>query len=201
MGSTYWQGLGIGASLIVAIGAQNAHVLRVGMARRHVALTVGTCIAVDGLLICLGVAGMGVLIADSPLLMAAVRWGGAAFLLWYGLRSWRAALRLQTLDACAAPAVPAARSAWLTVAALSLLNPHVYLDTVVLMGGIGGRLPEDQRPGFMAGAISASVLWFCLIGFGAAALAPLLRRPSVWRAIDLLTGAMMLWLAASLLFA
>lgn len=201
MGSTYWQGLGIGASLIVAIGAQNAHVLRVGIARHHVALTVATCIAVDVLLICLGVAGMGVLIEDSPLLMAAVRWGGAAFLLWYGLRSWRAALRPQALAAGAAPAVPGARSAWLTVAALSLLNPHVYLDTLVLMGGIGGRLPAAQRPGFMAGAISASVLWFCLIGFGAAALAPLLKRPPVWRAIDLLTGAMMLWLAASLLFA
>ncbi len=199
MGSAYLQGLGVCAGLIVAIGAQNAHVLRMGIARHHVALTVATCIAIDVLLICLGVAGMGALIETSPRLMAAVRWTGAAFLLWYGVRSWRAAFSSQAMGAIAALARPGLRKAWLTVAALSLLNPHVYLDTLVLMGGIGARLPPDQRPGFMAGAISASVAWFCLIGFGAATLAPVLNRPVVWRCIDLLTGAMMFWLAASLM--
>jgi L-lysine exporter family protein LysE/ArgO len=198
MGSTYWQGLGIGASMIMAIGAQNAHVLRTGLQRYHVGVTVVTCVLVDILLIAVGVAGMGVLLERSPLAMQAVRWGGAAFLFWYGLRSWRAALAPQSLAASDGAAAPTLRRALVSVIGLSLLNPHVYLDTVVLLGGVGGKLPPGERIGFMLGAMSASVLWFSAIGYGARALAPLLNRPVVWRCIDVLTGCMMVWLGMRL---
>jgi L-lysine exporter family protein LysE/ArgO len=194
----YWQGLSLGASLIMAIGAQNAHVLRTGLQRRHVALTVAACIAIDIVLIGLGVAGMGAAVNDNAVLLAAVRWGGAAFLLCYGLRSLRAALRGDSFELAASAKAGSRRHAMLSVAALSLLNPHVYIDTVVLLGGIGSRLPGLQRPWFTAGAATASVLWFCAIGFGARQLAPLFNRRAVWRCVDLLTACMMLALSALL---
>lgn len=193
--NAYLNGLFLGAGLIVAIGAQNAHVLRMGLMRQHVALTVAVCIGVDVVLIALGVAGMGALIQASPLLLAAARWGGAVFLLWYGLRSWRALLDKQALAAAGErPRLTRAQAA-AGVAALSLLNPHVYLDTVVLLGSVGGAQAPAARPWFAAGAMSASVLWFTGLGAGAARLAHLLARPAVWKGIDALTGAVMLTLA------
>jgi L-lysine exporter family protein LysE/ArgO len=121
---SYVNGLGLGASLIMAIGAQNAHVLRMGIKRQHVALTVTACIVIDVVLIALGVAGAGAMIQDSPLLLGAARWGGAAFLLWYGLRSWRSMLTPKSLSVDAAAPAPDARQALASVVALSLLNPH-----------------------------------------------------------------------------
>ena len=195
--SAFINGLGLSAGLIMAIGAQNTHVLRCGLRRQHVGLTVAACIAIDALLICLGVAGMGALVQASPLLLGVARWGGAAFLLWYGLRSWRAAFAGGALQAGAEqPRVPA-RQALLAVAALSLLNPHVYLDTVVLLGAIGGGFPASARASFALGAICTSVLWFCALGYGATRLARLFARPLAWRCIDVFSGATMLALAAS----
>lgn len=178
----------------MAIGAQNAHVIRMGLRRQHLALTVATCILIDALLISAGVAGMGVLIQSSPLLLQLARWGGAAFLLWYGLRSWRAVFHQERLDPGQARSL-SAREALLTVLAMSLLNPHVYLDTVVLIGAIGGSLPAPGRPAFALGAITASLLWFTALALGARQLAPLLQRPAAWKAIDALTGSTMLVLA------
>lgn len=195
----FLSGLGLGASLIMAIGAQNAHVLRMGVLRRHVPLTVATCIVVDVLLIGLGVAGAGALIQASPVLMAAARWGGAAFLLWYGLRSWRSMFADSRLDAAPSAAPPGAAAALASVLAMSLLNPHVYLDTVVLLGSIGGRYPAPERTAFSAGAMTASLLWFCMLGFGAVRFAGLLSRPVAWKCIEGLTGAVMIGLAAGLL--
>lgn len=194
----FLSGLGLGASLIMAIGAQNAHVLRMGVQRSHVALTVAACIVVDIALIGAGVAGAGALIEGSPVLMAAARWGGAAFLLWYGLRSWRNMLITSSLDVAGATAPRTAAAALASVLALSLLNPHVYLDTVVLLGSIGGRYPEAERTAFSAGAMTASLLWFTVLGFGAARFAGVLARPAAWKCIEGLTGAVMLALAASL---
>ncbi|SFU87400.1 LysE/ArgO family amino acid transporter [Pseudoduganella namucuonensis] len=196
----FLSGLGLGASLIMAIGAQNAHVLRVGVRRQHVALTVATCVVIDVLLIGAGVAGMGVLIQSSPLLMGAARWGGAAFLLWYGLRSWAALLRPGALPAGEGGAPVSARNALLSVLAMSLLNPHVYLDAVVLLGAIGGNYPAHERPSFAVGAMTASLIWFTALGFGASRLSDLLRRPLAWKCIEALTGAIMLALAAALAF-
>ena len=201
----FLNGMGIGASLIMAIGAQNAHVLRTGVQRRHVALTVIVCIVIDALLIALGVAGMGALIQASPLLLALARWGGAVFLVWYGLRSWRSAYRLHARPHALQPDQAdgggggTARRALLAVLALSLLNPHVYLDTVVLLGALGGAYPSGQRFSFAAGAMTASLLWFCALGFAAARLSAVLQRPAVWQVIEALTGATMLALAASLI--
>lgn len=194
----YVNGLGLGASLIMAIGAQNAHVLRMGIKRQHVALTVAACIMIDVVLIGLGVAGAGAMIQSSPLLLAAARWGGAAFLLWYGLRSWRSMLTPKSLAIEDTAPAPDARQALASVIALSLLNPHVYLDTVVLLGSVGGSYPDSQRLGFTAGAMSASLLWFSALGFGASRLAGVFGRPMAWKCIEGLTGAIMLALAASL---
>jgi L-lysine exporter family protein LysE/ArgO len=194
----FFSGLGLGASLIMAIGAQNAHVLRMGVQRSHVALTVAACIVVDVLLIGAGVAGAGALIEGSPMLLALARWGGAAFLLWYGLRSWRGLLAASRLDIVGTGAPRTALAALASVLAMSLLNPHVYLDTLVLLGSIGGRYPAEQRTAFSAGAMTASLLWFSMLGFGAARFAGVLARPAAWKCIEALTGAIMLLLAAGL---
>ncbi|WP_028454580.1 LysE/ArgO family amino acid transporter [Chitinilyticum litopenaei] len=196
--SVYFQGLGLCASLIMAIGAQNAHVLRMGLARQHVPLTIAICIVLDCVLIALGVAGMGKLIEDTPLLLGLARWGGAAFLLWYGLRAWRSALSSQSMQHGLAPAIDR-RTAILSVLSLSLLNPHVYLDTVLLVGSIGGQQAPEARPLFILGAWTASILWFVSLGFGARLLAPLFMQPLAWRILDGLIGAVMLAIAVALL--
>ncbi|QDQ25810.1 amino acid transporter [Chitinimonas arctica] len=193
--TVYLKGLGLGASLIMAIGAQNAHVLRMGLKRQHVALSVAACVVVDALLIGLGVAGMGALVQASPLLLGLARWGGVAFLVGYGLRSWRAVWRSESLSVAGEHAPISAGKALGTVLALSLLNPHVYLDTVVLLGAVGANQTPADQPSFAAGAMTASVLWFCLLGFGARLLAPLFNRPRAWQCIDALTGTTMLVLA------
>lgn len=196
--STFFSGLGLGAGLIMAIGAQNLHVLRTGLRREHVGLTVLSCILVDATLIALGVAGMGAAVQSSPVLLSVAKWGGAAFLLWYGLRSWRSAFASGSLQVSPDVARTSARQALLSVLALSLLNPHVYLDTVVLLGAIGGSFPMAERPSFAVGAVTASVLWFTALGYGATRLSRLFARPIAWKWIDGLAGTTMIALAASL---
>jgi L-lysine exporter family protein LysE/ArgO len=197
----YLQGLGLGAGLIIAIGAQNAHVLRMGLRRQHIAITVGVCILCDVVLIAAGVAGMGAVIGRNPALLALVRWGGAGFLAWYGVRAWRAAWRGGALAVDGGLAALDPRQALGMALALSLLNPHVYLDTVVLLGSIGGQQAGLGRLWFAAGAMSASVAWFLSLGFGARVLSPLFSRPQAWRALDGMIGAVMLVLAGMLAFA
>jgi L-lysine exporter family protein LysE/ArgO len=196
----FLQGLGMGASLIMPIGAQNAHVIRTGVAGRHIVLTVATCILIDATLIALGVSGFGALIEHSPALLLAARWGGAAFLLWYGMRCLNSCRR-----GAAAPdaggggqAASTAARALGIVLAMSLLNPHVYLDTVVLLGAVGSSLAAGHRASFAAGAMTASLLWFSVLGLGARRCAFVLARPVVWRAIEGVTGATMLVLAVLL---
>jgi L-lysine exporter family protein LysE/ArgO len=195
----FMQGLGMGASLIMPIGVQNAHVIRTGIRGRHVVLTVATCILVDVTLIALGVTGFGALVEASPRLLAAARYGGALFLLWYGLRclasSWRGGDAPQLPEQSHAGA---ARKALGTVLAMSLLNPHVYLDTVVLLGAVGSSLALGHRVAFAAGAMSASLLWFSALGLLARRCAPVLGRPAVWRAVEAFTGTTMLVLAGML---
>jgi L-lysine exporter family protein LysE/ArgO len=200
----FLQGLGMGASLIMPIGAQNAHVIRTGVAGRHVVLTVATCILVDATLIALGMSGFGALVEHSPLLLLAARWGGAAFLLWYGWRClkscWRGAAAPDAGKAGeAGQAAVTAQRALGIVLAMSLLNPHVYLDTVVLLGAVGSSLAAGHRVSFAAGAMTASLLWFSALGLGARRCAFILARPAVWRAVEGFTGSTMLVLAALLL--
>ncbi len=192
----FLQGLGLGASLIMAIGAQNAHVIRTGVRGQHVLATVAACIAVDVLLIGLGIAGLGALVEASPTLMAVARYGGAAFLVWYGWRCWKSSLRGgASLEASPDEKAQTLGRALATVLALSLLNPHVYLDTVVLLGAVGSSLAGEARLSFALGAMTASVLWFSALGLGARRFATVLGRPAVWRAIEAATGTLMLVLA------
>lgn len=198
----FLQGLGMGASLIMPIGSQNAHVIRTAVGGRHVALTVAACILVDIALIALGMSGFGALVGSSPLLLAAARWGGALFLLWYGARCLRASWRSRdasALDGGAAAGAASASKALGLVLAMSLLNPHVYLDTVVLLGAVGSSLAADHRMAFAAGAMTASLLWFSGLGMAARRCAFVLARPAVWRAVEGFTGLTMLVLAALLL--
>ncbi len=198
------QGFGMGAGLIMAIGAQNAHVLRTGLRRQHVGLTVAACIAVDVIAIAAGVAGMGALVQRSPVLLALARWGGAAFLAWYGLAAARRALHPEaalSADAEAGAAPSSRRKALAAVLAVSLLNPHMYLDTVVLLGALGGQQPTGLQWWFAAGAATASMLWFVALGCGARLLAPWFARPQAWRALDALVAAVMGALALTLALA
>lgn len=195
----FLQGAGIGGGLIVAIGAQNAFVLSQGVRRNHplpIALLCGLC---DALLILLGVSGVGTLVASNPLLGQVAAWGGALFLFWYGLRSLRSALRGGVLAAKRASS-PSLRTALGATLAVSLLNPHVYLDTLVLLGGISGQFPEQERYLFGIGAMTASFVWFLTLSLGAGLLAPLFRRPVAWRILDSLVFLTMWSIALSLLW-
>lgn len=195
------QGFGLGASLIIAIGAQNAFVLRQGLKRHHVFTTAAICTLCDMILIVLGVGGLGTLIATAPVLTAIATWGGAAFLLFYGFRSFRSALRPASLDTQKMPTSSGQlRNTILTVLALSLLNPHVYLDTVVLVGSIGAHYPVTLRASFALGAMLASLTWFFGLAYGAAWLTPLFQRPIAWRVLDTAVGIIMWTIALSLIW-
>lgn len=192
------QGWLSGASLIMAIGAQNALVLRQGLLKSHVGPVVALCALSDLLLICLGVFGLGAAIASSAGLMNAFRYGGALFLLWYGVQAARRAWR----GAGALEAASGSAGLWATLLsalAMTYLNPHVYLDTVVLLGLLGNQQPLELRWAFATGASLASVMWFTVLGFGAAAAAGPLRRPLVWRGIDALIALLMFALGLQLL--
>jgi L-lysine exporter family protein LysE/ArgO len=173
-------------------------VLRMGLKRQHVGLTVLVCILCEALLISVGVAGVGTMVESSPLLLSLARWGGALFLAWYGLRAWRSAFGRHALNA-APNAEIGLREALLTVLAATLLNPHVYLDTVVLLGAIGGQQGQEGKWWFALGAMSAGAAWFVLLGFGARILAPWFAKPAAWRLLDAVIGVVMLSLAVSLL--
>ncbi len=187
------------AGLIVAIGAQNALVLREGVMGRHVGSVVLLCTVSDWLLVALGVFGLGALIGAQPALLEVFRWGGALFLAGYGAlaarRAWlggAAGLRLAGGGASLGATLG-------STLALTYLNPHVWLDTVVLVGAVGAQHAGAAQFGFVAGAWAASALWFALLGFGAAGAARQLRRPGVWRAIDASVALVMWAVAAQLL--
>jgi L-lysine exporter family protein LysE/ArgO len=190
-------GLLTGLSLIVAIGAQNAFVLRQGLRRSYVGVVVALCALSDLALIVAGVSGIGAIVAHAGWALTAVRWFGVAFLTWYGLGSaWRArrpsALAL-------APDGHGTRLATLRrTLALTWLNPHVYLDTVVLLGSVANTHGPSGRWWFALGTSAASVLWFTGLGFGARLAAPLLTTPRAWQVLDLLVAVTMLLIALRL---
>ena len=197
--SAYLAGLGAGAGLIVAIGAQNAFVLRQGLQRNHVGAVVLVCILADICLILLGVTGMGLAVQRHPGLLQWLRYAGATFLAAYAAlalwRAWRGESGLQP----AGVGVGSRRRAVLACLGFTLLNPHVYLDTVVLLGSLSTQYDGDGHWAFAAGASTASVLWFLSLGYGARALLPVFRSPVAWRLFDVAVGALMLALAALLL--
>ena len=193
------QGLALSLGLIVAIGAQNAFVLRQGLRREHVGSVVLFCAVADAVLIAAGVLGMAQALGQSPKLARALALAGAAFLAAYGWRALRRARHPRPLTAAAGGAALGRGAAVAQAAAFTLLNPHVYLDTVLLVGSIGAQQPVALRGWFIAGAGSASLLWFALLGYGARWLAPWFARPTAWQALDGLIGLTMFVLAALLI--
>jgi L-lysine exporter family protein LysE/ArgO len=182
-------------ALIAAIGAQNAFVLRQGLRREHVLAVVAVCATSDALLIGAGIGGLGALIADRPAALAAIKWGGAAFLLGYAILAVRRAVRPGTLTPADRP--PASlRATVLACLAFTYLNPHVYLDTVLLLGAVAQQ--HRSQWAFGAGAVLASAVWFTALGVGARRLAPVLARPAAWRVLDGLIAALMAAIAVSL---
>jgi L-lysine exporter family protein LysE/ArgO len=192
------KGFASSAALIVAIGAQNSFVLRQGIKREHVLGVVLVCALSDALLIALGVAGLGALVQRSPGLLELARYGGAAFLIGYGALAARRAFGSAALGAAAgAPlSLPAALAACL---GFTFLNPHCWLDTVVLIGALASQQPEGGRTWFGIGAAAASFAWFFALGFGARRLRGLFARPRAWQRLDAGIALVMWGLAASLL--
>lgn len=187
-----------GAGLIIAIGAQNAFVLRQGLKGSHVLLVVLCCIFGDVLCISAGTAGMGALVTGFPALMTVVRWGGALFLLAYALMAAQRAVKggeRLLLDEKSEERAGKVLAACLT---FTFLNPHVYLDTVVLLGSLSAQQPVPW--GFAAGAVTASVVWFVSLGYGAALLRPVFARPAAWRVLDALIAVVMAVLGLGLLW-
>jgi L-lysine exporter family protein LysE/ArgO len=190
-------GLGLGLSLIVAIGAQNAFVLRQGLRLEHVAAVVTVCLLSDVVLIAAGVAGAGALVARAPEVVRLVCFAGAAFLLVYGLMAARRALHPVALLPDSAGQRAGLAVTVTTCLALTWLNPHVYLDTVVLLGSLASTY-DDRRWWFGAGAAVGSAIWFIGLGYGARLLRPVFARPTAWRVLDAIIAVVMVSLAVSL---
>lgn len=199
MSLAFFPGFFLGFSLILAIGAQNAFVLRQGLRRSHVFAVCLTCALSDALLIILGVSSFAIIAEVLPWVAPVLRYGGAAFLFFYGAKSlvaaWRGADALQAANTQAA----SLRAAVLTCLSLTWLNPHVYLDTVVLLGSIATNYP-GREVWFGAGAVLSSFVFFFALGYGARLLVPFFARPRAWRALDVLVGLVMWTLSLKLVF-
>ncbi len=186
-------GLLTGLSLIIAIGAQNAFVIRQGLTKQHVLLVVAICAISDAVLIFLGVGGLGALIQGLPWLLEVIRWFGVAYLAWFGVKSLRSVFKEQVLDATGVQSGSAGKAV-AAVLGFTLLNPHVYLDTVILLGSIGNQFGTDKW-WFATGAAVGSVLWFSAIGFGAKAASGIMKKPVFWKVLDSIIAVVMFSIA------
>ena len=185
-----------GLSLIVAIGAQNAFVLRQGLLRKHVLVMVLICAISDATLIAVGVLGLGALISALPWLLEVIRWVGVTFLVWYGSTSLKRFMKNESLKAAEAGSGNLKQTV-LTTLALTFLNPHVYLDTVIFIGGIANQF-GDQKWFFVLGAVTASFIWFFSLGFGASKASVVMSKPGFWKILDIFIAAVMYSLAITL---
>lgn len=185
----------------MAIGAQNAFVLRQGLRRDRVFVSAAFCSLSDLVLITAGVLGLGLFVRSMPWFLAVMTWGGAAFLAWYGILAGLRAWKPEHLEASEGEAPLTSLQLVGALAAFTFLNPHVYLDTVLLLGGLGARHPDPERMAFILGASTASIVWFFGLAYGARLLAPVFARPGTWRIVDGLIALVMLGLASSLVFA
>jgi L-lysine exporter family protein LysE/ArgO len=197
MWQSYINGLLVSLGLIMAIGTQNAFVLAQSLRREHHLPVAALCVTCDALLVAAGVFGLATVLAQNPTLLAAARWGGAVFLIWYGSQALRRACSRQSLQQNEGQRRRSLRTVMLSALVVTLLNPHVYLDTVLLIGSLGA---QQSVPGaYVVGAASASLLWFSALAFGGAWLAPWLARPATWRILDLLVATMMFAVAIQLI--
>ena len=199
MWQSYLNGLLVAFGLIMAIGTQNAFVLAQSLRREHHLPVAAFCVVCDALLVAAGVFGLATILAQNPVLLSVARWGGAVFLLWYGTQALRRAFANSSLEQSAGQTARSLKAVMLSALAVTLLNPHVYLDTVLLIGSLGA---QQSVPGaYVIGAASASLLWFFTLALGAAWLAPWLARPGTWRLLDLLVAVMMYAVAVQLIVA
>jgi len=199
MWQSYLNGLLVAFGLIMAIGTQNALVLAQSLRREHHLPVAAFCVVCDALLVAAGVFGLATILAQNPVLLSVARWGGAVFLLWYGTQALRRAFANSSLEQSAGQTARSLKAVMLSALAVTLLNPHVYLDTVLLIGSLGA---QQSVPGaYVIGAASASLLWFFTLALGAAWLAPWLARPGTWRLLDLLVAVMMYTVAVQLIVA
>lgn len=194
---TFLSGLGTGLSLIVAIGAQNAFVLRQGLVRRFVFPVVAICALSDLILIVLGVSGIGLVVQKFPAVLEVFRYAGALFLLCYGIGALMRSFKNTGSLQAASDSGQTLKGAVAACLAFTFLNPHVYLDTMILIGSIASSFGEEKWS-FAAGAGSASVLWFTALGYGARLLTPVFKKPAAWKVLDFVIGITMLALAAML---
>lgn len=194
-----FQGFGLTASLIVAIGAQNAFVLKQGLRRHHPVMIASICILCDCLLIALGVCGLGYLVEEHPDLMVWFRIIGASFLFMYGLKSLMAARKPHAYEIKNNQAPPKRLATILALLAFTFLNPHTYLDTIVLIGGTGAQYPFEEQVLYIIGALIASSLWFAGLTLGASKLAPHFEKPRTWQILDIGIGILMFTIATTLL--
>jgi len=188
-----------GLGLIVAIGAQNAFVIRQGLTRQHVFVVVAICAIADAALIALGIAGLGAIIQGLPWLLEGVRWFGVAYLTWFGIKSVRSAFKNDVMVISGAQTT-SLKKVVAAVLGFTLLNPHVYLDTVILLGSISNQFAEDRWV-FGLGAMTASIVWFSSIGFGARVASRFMSKPIFWRVLDSLIAVVMFSIALYLAFA
>lgn len=196
---SFMEGFAMGAGLIIAIGAQNAFVLKQGIRGEHRTVIALICALSDAVLITLGIAGMGYVFSSHPLITKTVSMAGAIYLAWFSLKCFLSALRGESMDLNGETVSPLSlRSAVITTLALTFLNPHVYLDTVVMLGGFGAARPQEIRPFFGAGAVSASFIWFFMLVFSGKLIAPLFRTRIAWRILDTIIGLVMIYITVRL---
>lgn len=187
------EGFGIGAGLIIAIGSQNAFVLKKGIMKQHVFITALTCSIIDTILIILGSMGLGTIISRTPILMISATIFGIIFLSTYAIRSFMAVFQSKSLGSEDDKQESVTlKATFITLLALTLLNPHVYLDTVILLGSIGARYPVLDRTNFVIGACLASFVWFFGLAYGAGFFAPLFKKDITWKILDFAIGCVML---------
>lgn len=186
-------------SLIMAIGVQNAFVLKQGLKRQHLFLTAFTCSLCDSVLIVLGVSGIEILTNDYPMFTKFMEWGGALFLVVYGLRSFWSVFHPHTLVASLENPVPTSKmSTLLALLGFTFLNPHTYVDTFLLLGTIGAEQEPHEQIYFMIGAVAASATWFFSLTYGASKVSPIFKNPRAWQVLDTIMGCVMLSIAVSL---
>ncbi len=196
--SAFLTGFTLSLTLIVAIGAQNAYVLRQGLRREHIAAVVGICAILDATLMTIGVSGVATSLGNYPLALDALGLLGALALSIYGWMAMRRALKPAALGTSTQGAAASLSSVVVQTLSISLLNPHVYLDTVILVGAVGARQAQGLQGVFLVGSALASVVWFVTLGYGARALQPLFARPQAWRVLDVIIAATMWAIAARL---
>lgn len=195
----YLKGFVVTISLIIAIGAQNAYILKLGLLKQHVLKAALICIFFDIVLISAGVYGLGFFIQGNQLLINCIAIFGIAFLIFYSFVSFKSALKNESLKIDEEIKTNPIKEVITLVLVFTLLNPHTYLDTVLLIGGIGANVQDELKVYFILGAISASTLWFLSLAYGSRVLIPLFKKPLTWKILDISIGFLMLFIAYSVL--